>query len=350
MKSERTTRSRSVVLIGGDLSDGGGVNRVIRDLATIFSERLGIEVTVVARSAGEPSYPFPPQVRIESRPDAQSRRGFRRLLKDISKRGVDYTIGFWHWDNIRIALASRPWGKASIVTEHTSWHHPPLKTRLARAIAYRFAKKVCVLNDADFNHYRRYLRNVELVPNPIPPMSVTGVAKEKLIVGVGHLIDRKNFRDAVIAMGRSGIAEEGWRLVLIGSGPEKEALESLIQELDLAGKVGIEQPTPDVAAWYNRASILLLPSKIDSLPLVLLESMECGVVPLAYACDGATYTLKDHQDLIVPVGDVEGLAARLRELARSSSLAERANEMRSVIEQRFSEAAIAERWRALFDE
>jgi glycosyltransferase involved in cell wall biosynthesis len=180
-------------------------------------------------------------------------------------------------------------------------------------------------------------------------MSKPGVAKEKLIVGVGHLIDRKNFRDAVLAMSRAGIAEEGWRLVLIGSGPEKDALDRLIQELGLTGSVRIEQTTSDIASWYNRASILLLPSKIDSLPLVLLESMECGVVPLAYACDGATYTLKDHQDLIVPVGDVEGLSAKLRDMARSATLQTRADEMRDVIAQRFSEAAIAERWRALFD-
>jgi glycosyltransferase involved in cell wall biosynthesis len=350
MKSVRTTPTKSVVLIGGDISDGGGANRVIRDLATIFSGRLGLDVTVVARTTNAPSYPFPPQVRIEPRPDAATPKGFRKLLKELSRRDVDYMIGFWHWDNIRIALASRFWGKASIVTEHTSWHHPPLKTRLARAIAYRSAKKVCVLNDADFNHYRRYLRNVELVPNPVPPMSKPGVAKEKLIVGVGHLIDRKNFRDAVLAMSRAGIAEEGWRLVLIGSGPEKDALDRLIQELGLTGSVRIEQTTSDIASWYNRASILLLPSKIDSLPLVLLESMECGVVPLAYACDGATYTLKDHQDLIVPVGDVEGLSAKLRDMARSATLQTRADEMRDVIAQRFSEAAIAERWRALFDD
>lgn len=349
MTSQRTTRTNSVVLIGGDLSNGGGVNRVIRDLATIFSDRLGLEVTVVTRSTGEPSYPFAPQVRIETRPDAASPRGFRRLLEELSGREIDYVVGFWHWDNIRIALASRRWGKAAIVTEHTSWHHPPLKTRLARAIAYRMAKRVCVLNQADYDHYRRYLRNVELVPNPVPPMSSPEVAKEKLIVGVGHLIDRKNFRDAVIAMGEAAIAEEGWRLVLIGSGPEQEALERLIAELGLSAAVRIVPPTAEIASWYNRASILLLPSKIDSLPLVLLESMECGVVPLAYACDGATYTLRDHRDLVVPVGDVEGLAAKLRDLARSATLEARSKEMREVIARRFSEAAIAERWRAIFD-
>jgi glycosyltransferase involved in cell wall biosynthesis len=151
-------------------------------------------------------------------------------------------------------------------------------------------------------------------------------------------------------MSHAAIADEGWRLVLIGSGPEKDALERLIQDLGLAGTVRIEQPTADIASWYDRASILLLPSKIDSLPLVLLEAMECGVVPLAYACDGATYTLRDHQELIVPVGDVEGLSSKLRNLARSASLEIKADEMRDVIAQRFSETAIAERWRALFDE
>jgi glycosyltransferase involved in cell wall biosynthesis len=339
--------SKSVLLVGGDLSNGGGVNRVIRDLSTIFSERLGLETTVLALSDTPPTYEFSPKVHLELHPEAASRLGYWRLLRDFTRRNYDNVIGFWHGDNIRIALASALAGKAAILTEHTSWHHPPLRTRIARALTYRLAKAVCVLNPAELAHYSRLFSNVVLLPNPVlPPVAPAPLKKEKLIVAVGHLIDRKNFRDAVIAMGRAGL-DEGWLLVIVGAGPEKDALEALVRELGLGGRVHFEAPTENIEQWYARASIMLVTSKIEVFSLVLAESMLLGTVPLAYAVDGPAFLLKDHPDLLVAPGDAEALARRLREIVRAGGLAERGQAMSAVIQGRFSEEAIAEQWRAL---
>lgn len=338
-----------VLLIGGDLSEGGGVNRVVRDLATIFSERLGLEVTVLARSDKPATYPFPPGVTVEHRPEAASKRGFWRVLRELSRRDYHHAIGFWHWDNIRIGLAFGLAGKPPILTEHTSWYHPPLKTRVARALAYRSARAVCVLNEVELRHYRKYLRRVVLLPNPVPKLSAPlGLEREKLIVAVGHLIDRKNFRDAIEVMAASGLAADGWRLAIIGSGPERAALQALIQRLGLEEAVRIEAPGQDIASWYARASIMLVTSKIEVFSLVLAEAMAMGVVPLAYAADGPAFLLKDQPELLVSPGEIGALAAKLANLARRGSLDVLREAVQETIRTRFSEEVIAERWRTLF--
>lgn len=342
--------TKTVLLVGGDLSNGGGVNRVIRDLSTIFSERLEFNTIVLALNEEDPSYAFSPKVRIERRPEAASRLGFWRLMREIGRRDYDHVIGFWHWDNIRIALALALAGKAPILTEHTSWHHAPRKTRMMRFLTYRLAKAVCVLNPPEFEYYRKFLRDVALIPNPVPKLPApAGVGKEKLILAVGHLIDRKNFRDAVLAMAASGLADDGWRLVIVGTGPEEKALEALVRELGLTGAVWIEPPTGEIALWYARASIMLVTSKIEVFSLVLAEAMQFGVVPLAYAADGPAFLLRDHQDLVVAPGDVEALSRELTRLGRSGELQARGEAMKATVETRFSEEVIADRWRELLD-
>jgi glycosyltransferase involved in cell wall biosynthesis len=346
--NETAPRKRTVILFGGDISSGGGANRVVRDLATILSERLDFDTTVITSTKTKPSYAFSPSVRIEYHDQATSPKNFRRLIKEIGRRKPDYMISFWHWDNIRVALNSALSGQRSIVTEHTSWHHPPLRTRVARALTYRFAKAVCVLNPVEFDHYRRFLGNVVLLPNPVPALPSSAIApKEKLIVAVGHLIDRKNFRDAILAMARSGLARDGWRLAIIGDGPERASLDQLILDQGLRGTAEIVAPTSDIAHWYARASVILVTSTIEVFSLVLAEAMSMAVVPLAYAADGPAYLLEAHPDLLVEPGDAARLGERLGQLCRSPDLQARGRAMSEVIRNRFSEDAIAEQWRTL---
>jgi glycosyltransferase involved in cell wall biosynthesis len=339
---------RSVLLLAGDPSAGGGVNRVIRDLSAIMTNNLGMAVTVLARSDAAPTYAFPPGVQILSRPEARTTRGAWTVLRELSRDDYDHVIGFWHWDNIRIGLFFRRAAERAILTEHTSWYHPPFKTRVARALAYRSAKAVCVLNDVELEHYRKYLPHVVMLPNPVPkPALPSGVVREKLIIAVGHLIDRKNFQDAVAAMAASGLAAEGWRLAIIGSGPEEPALRAQIAESGLAHSVSIEPPSLDLPHWYARASLMLVTSKIEVFSLVLAEAMAVGVVPLAFAADGPAFLLRDTPELLVALGDVEALGAKLGRLGRALQLEKEREAVERTIANRFSEEVVANEWRKL---
>lgn len=346
--SSRPSSGKSVLLIGGDLSNGGGVNRVIRDLSTIFSERLALQTTVLATNDKPPSYAFSPRVRIEYRPDAGSPEGFWRVMRELSKCNYDHVIGFWHWHNIRISLAFALSGKAAILTEHMSWHYVPFRTRLARAFTYRFARAVCVLNPIELDYYKMFLGNVFLLPNPVPKrIALPNCKREKLILAVGHLIDRKNFIDAVSAMAKSGLAANGWRLEIVGSGPEAESLKLSIRELGLSEAAHVKDPLEDIELVYARAAILLVTSRVEAFSLALAEAMLYGVVPVAYAADGPAFILEGHPDLLVIPGDVDDLAEKLRKLADFGILSARREAMKMVIESRFSEKVIAAQWRSL---
>lgn len=334
-------------MVAGDLANGGGANRVIRDLAAIFVSRLGAEVTILSvGSNGPPTYPYPPEVKVE-RADARGPRGYFEAIRRLRRTRPDAVIGSWTQDNILLAVALLFTGIQVVAVEHTCWYFHPRWIRAVRRLAYRFASHVIVLNPDELRYYRGFLTNVSLLPNPVPAVArVAGVEREKLIVAIGHLEPRKNFQDAIRAMAISGLESSGWSCAIIGSGPEEPALRRQIAEAGLT-RTSVVPPTDDLASWYSRASLTLVTAKLEVFSLVLAEAMSAGVIPIAYAADGPAFILQDFPGHLVAQGDVDGLAAGLREFAGYGPADQLRTRLEASVGGRFSAGAIAQQWQEL---
>jgi D-inositol-3-phosphate glycosyltransferase len=90
-------------------------------------------------------------------------------------------------------------------------------------------------------------------------------------------------------------------LVVVGgpSGPRGEehlvALQKLVDELGLDGRVRFEEPQPHelLSTYYRAADVCVVPSRSESFGLVALEAAACGTPVVAAAVGGLT-TLVDH--------------------------------------------------------
>jgi glycosyltransferase involved in cell wall biosynthesis len=170
-----------------------------------------------------------------------------------------------------------------------------------------------------------------------------------LILAVGHLEPRKNFKDAIRAMARSGLEAQGWSLAIVGDGPERAELAELIARLGLK-RTTIHSPTANIADWYARASLTLVTARLEVFSLVLAEAMLSGVVPIAYAADGPAFILDQFRENLVPMGDVDAVAEALVKFAAAGDLSQLRERLRQCIEERFSAEVIATRWRKLLAE
>jgi len=339
-----------ITFAAGNLSEGGGVNRVISDLSGLLAERLGARVEVIAvGTSGKPTYPFSPQVGVETVANGRP-IGWREALRRIRRDKPDFVIGSWTQSNFILILGLLLSGTRTIVFEHTSWYFHPLRIRALRRLIYPLAWRVIVLNPSELAHYRTFLRNVRLVPNPVPSFAGPRAQdREKLIVAVGHLEPRKNFIDAIEAMALSGLEEDGWALAIIGAGPDEQMLRDAISRAGLK-RTTIHPPTSDLASWYNRASLTLVTARLEVFSLVLAEAMSAGVVPIAYAADGPSFILRDFPGHLVRTRDVKAMAEAMRSFAGKSSLAPLRSKLASSVDSRFSPKEIAERWKALLRE
>jgi glycosyltransferase involved in cell wall biosynthesis len=349
MRSRRQNSGRplKILFIGADLSTGGGVNKVVRDLAVLFTNEMRAKVTVVAaRGAAAPTYDFPPDIVVE-RHQRRSLSAYFALLVRLRRRQFDVVISSWAQENILTALAFAGSGAKVVLVEHAPWHFHGRVIRAVRRLAYPLATSVVALNRRDYDYHRRLVRDVRLIPNPVlVPAAVPASARQKLVLAIGHLEPLKQFDHALSAMKGSGLEEDGWSLALIGSGNCETELRALIDLLGLKNAT-IHCGRQNLEPWYAKASILLVTSRLESFSLVLAEAMGHGVVPIAYASDGPSMILEDFPEQLVPMGDVDELAQRLRRYAVDDELDGLRAELVSSVRRRFSADIVMRSWKKL---
>ena len=334
-----------ILFVGGDLSTGGGVNKVIRDLAAMFAQELDAQVTVVgARGDKGTTYFFPPTVRIEQH-GRQSLWAYFGLLLRLRQRRFDVVISPWTQDNLLVALAFAYSRTKVVLMEHAPWHFHRKTIRVARRLIYPLASALVVLNQKDLAYYGRFIRDARLIPNPVAA-STNGFpdSKEQLVLAVGHLEPLKQFDHALRAMAASGIEAQGWSLAIIGSGQCERELRTLSDELGLR-KTIFRTVREDLQPWYSKASFLLVTSRMESFSLVLAEAMAEGVVPIAYASDGPSMILEEFPQQLVPIGHVDALAANLRRYAQNTEMEALRTELSQSVKRRFGPAVVLAEWK-----
>jgi glycosyltransferase involved in cell wall biosynthesis len=130
-----------------------------------------------------------------------------------------------------------------------------------------------------------------------------------VILGVGRLSPQKDFSTLILAFAQVRQAHRA-RLLILGEGEERPALESLAGQLGLNQDVSLPGYIANPYPYMARASLYVLSSKWEGLPGVLIEALYCGVPIVATDCpSGPREILADGQyGQLVPVGDVVSLA------------------------------------------
>ncbi|TMM14681.1 MAG: glycosyltransferase [Actinobacteria bacterium] len=145
-----------------------------------------------------------------------------------------------------------------------------------------------------------------------PPDAVPAAAR--VVLSVSRLTRQKGMDVAVCALTE---LPEDTVLVVLGEGPERASLESLAQEIGVAGRVFLPGRVPDVAAWLRRASVYVQPSRWEGFGLAVLEAMVCGLPVVATRVSSLPELVADGDTgFLVPADDSAALAdATLRALA-----------------------------------
>jgi glycosyltransferase involved in cell wall biosynthesis len=173
------------------------------------------------------------------------------------------------------------------------------------------------------------------------------------ILFVGRLASVKGIPVLLDAMSRVRKAHPRATLILIGDGPERPAIEAAVRaDADLATAVTFAgyQSQEDVARHLATASMLVLPSFAEGVPVVLMEAMAAGKPVIASQVGGVAELVKDGvSGRLVPAGDDHALEAAITWLLADPTARQRMGEAgRKTVREDFASMEEAARLGILF--
>lgn len=313
----------------------GGAQQALLNLAEGF-QMAGITVRLVVwRANGPMRNNLAPEIALEVLECDTVWQAALKLRAVIRAWKPDAILSALLKPNLAAVMAARSAGGSVrvVVSEHS--HIPSYiagKNRLSRQVLktafylmHRLADAVTSVSPAAA-HAAEAVSHlpsgaVTAVYNPIltphrlqhfsEPIPVEIEALTPFVLYVGRLIPSKDVATLMAAFTRAAIPNT--RLVIAGDGPEKDGLTQLANTLGHAPNVVFTGHVANPWPYYRAASVLVLPSRHESFGNVLVEALACGTPVIAADCPvGPRDILQQGMyGTLVPMGDVQALAAAL---------------------------------------
>jgi glycosyltransferase involved in cell wall biosynthesis len=138
------------------------------------------------------------------------------------------------------------------------------------------------------------------------------VGAPPVVLGAGRLHPQKDFPTLMQAFALLRRTRP-LRLMVLGEGPERSALEALTRRLGIAADVRLPGFVGNPFPYFNRAAVFVLSSRYEGMANTLLQAMAFGTPVVSTDCPGGSRDVLDHGRLggLVPPGDVSALAAAI---------------------------------------
>jgi glycosyltransferase involved in cell wall biosynthesis len=142
----------------------------------------------------------------------------------------------------------------------------------------------------------------------------------RLVLAVGRLVPAKNHALAIQALAEV----DDVTLVIVGEGPLRDELEDEARRAGVYDRVVFAGLRPDARALIGAADAVVVSSRSEGLPMVVLEALAAGTPVVATAVRGVREILEDEQNaLLIPPGDPVRLANAIQRVVSDERLAGR---------------------------
>ncbi|MGA9874553.1 MAG: glycosyltransferase [Solirubrobacteraceae bacterium] len=254
-----------------------------------------------------------------------------RLFSFLRRHRIDVLHAHKFGSNVWGAMVGRTAGVPVVLAHEHSWSYQgqPMRRIIDREIISRRADRLIAVSRED----QRRMVAVEgiaqertlFVPNGISRAEPTaghdvraelGIAPTVPVIGsIGSLLPVKSFDVLFRAVAILVQRRPDVQVLIAGEGPERNALEALIQELGLDGTVHLLGRRPDVPDILQALDVAVCCSDSEGSPLSVMEYMQAGLAVAATTVGGVPDLIEPGvHGLLVPPRDPPALAAALTEL------------------------------------
>jgi glycosyltransferase involved in cell wall biosynthesis len=293
----------------------GGAERVFTTLLKYLNrERYRIVLVVVNLTEGTFKDDVPSHVIVENINKKRLLAAVPKILSLIWKYQPAVILSTLSHMNLALTIlkALMPLGTRLLVRETTMISRSQMSKRskiLFRALMktfYRTSDKIIAQSNEMRNDLAKYLglpaTKLIVIYNPVDVDEISAASRKYRaadnrkpgrmeIVAVGRLVDVKRHDLLIRAIGI--IKQKDIHLTIVGDGPNRSKLESLIDEIELRSKVTLVGQQSSAIPYLAKADLFVLTSLYEGLPNVVLESLACGTPVVATPCPGGLNEILD---------------------------------------------------------
>lgn len=358
---------KKILIISYRMDDPGGIERVIANLANSWIKNYEVDLV----SIHYPDCFYKIDERVEkyffnySLPSIFKNRllgNFGHLYKLIDvgrkvkklsmKRNYDYIytphtvmtlIGYFFKNKNAKQFSAE---HHSFITGNSSFN------KKIKRFFYKRLDKVVLLTDQEKIIYKNMGCNISIIPNATSYYSKeSAVLDNKKIIMVGRFVDQKNYIELLQNLDIFKKYSD-WKLEIYGNGPDEEKMKKIVTARGLENNIEIIKSVPNIKDKYLESSMLILASKYEGLPMVLIEAMSSGIPCISFDCPtGPKKIIKNNEDgILVENQNYNELNEKIELLIENIELRKRLGSKAKENIKRYSAEEIQKVWDKAFEE
>lgn len=343
---------KKVCLLIEDISMSGGTERVISVLSQHLNELPGLKIEIVSikNRNKEPFYKINGNIYYLN----QIKFSYLKVVQFIKNKKYDSVIVIsMRRLSIFMTLAFKflNFKQEIILSEHTSFSSLPVLIKILKLIVYNLCNKIIVLTTHDKKLISKNLFNISKIYSiiNISPFStqLINLSPSKKFIAIGRLNKEKGF-DLLL---------ESWFyfkknkyneffLEIIGCGKEETFLKNMAFKLGIHNSVIFSGLKNDITESYSNAYGILMTSRYEGLPMVLIEGQSFGIPCISFDClTGPRDIIHDKENgFLVENGNIIVFSEKISLLANDIDLRNKMAAKALENAKRFSFNTIASKW------
>lgn len=229
--------------------------------------------------------------------------------------------------------------------------------RLIEAIVYRsthllLTESAFMIDDNEFTRYRPMVAPLPVAVDGLDEVTPFDVRPYDLVVAGRHS-EQKGFDQLIEALPHLHHAHPSLKTLIIGDGPLRTAMKDRIHSEDLDGHVTFAGwvPREELYRSLMNSRMLLLPSRWEGLPNIVLEAMASGTAVVATGVGGIPGIISDGDTgFLIQACTSDAICAAVERALADPALALIADRGRRVVERNHSFEQVLGQYAAIFVE
>lgn len=357
---------KTICFFSGDITRAGGTERVSTMIANVLMQERKYRILFLSLTEQSETLFFPLDPNIQhfmlGKKWINAGSGYIKIIpklrRFLKQQDIDIIIDI----DIVLDILSIPAAKG-LKTKIISWehfnYHYEMESWYRRYILKYSVKRtdyIITLTEGDRKLYQKKLnrqQNISAVYNPIMNVSkdALSVPKEKWLLTVGRLIKRKGMdylaKTAPLVLKQ----HKDWKWIVVGEGEERAFLERMIEREHLQEQMILTGQTEDVNFYLERAQIYVMTSRIEGLPMCLLEAKSFCMPSVSFDIPtGPNEIIEDGKNgYLIPAFDCNNMAEKINTLIEQEALRKQFSEHAWSNLSKFQMESIETHWKAILD-